>query len=98
MARESLGRALNKPHVVEHIRQRALRTIQMGAARASEVKVELLDCGDNIARPRLDLRAGGRRHRPKNEAALSLNIEIKAGYVIDLTDEPKPDLRVIPHE
>jgi hypothetical protein len=31
-ARESLSRALGKPHVVEHMRQRALRTIQMAAA------------------------------------------------------------------
>jgi hypothetical protein len=46
MARESLGRALAKPHVIEHMRQRALRTIQMGAARAAEVKSDLLDSDD----------------------------------------------------
>src|SRR3981189_2413510 len=36
LARESLGRALAKPHVIEHMRQRAVRTIQMAAARAAE--------------------------------------------------------------
>jgi hypothetical protein len=96
MARESLGRALAKPHFVEHMHQRAVRTIQMAAARASEVKVELMDCGDSIARDRASsFVLGTAGIGPAAGPSLNLNIEIKAGYVIDLTDEPQPAPRAI---
>jgi hypothetical protein len=70
------------------MRQRALRTIQMGAARAAEVKTELLDCGDSIARDRAStFILGTAGIGPATAPQLSVNIEIKAGYVIDLTDD-----------
>jgi hypothetical protein len=88
LARESLGRALAKPHVIEHMRQRAVRTIQMAAARAAEVKAELLDCGDNMARDRASTFVLGTAGiGPATAPSLSVNIEIRAGYVIDLTDD-----------
>jgi hypothetical protein len=97
LARESLGRALAKPHVIEHMRQRAVRTIQMAAARAAEVKAELLDCGDSMARDRASTFVLGTAGiGPATAPSLSVNIDIKAGYVIDLTDEPAtPPMRVI---
>jgi len=49
LARESLGRAFAKPHVIEHMRQRALRTLSPAVPRAAEVKAELLDSGDRMA-------------------------------------------------
>jgi hypothetical protein len=33
LARESLGRAFAKPHVIEHMRQRALRTLSLAVPR-----------------------------------------------------------------
>jgi hypothetical protein len=89
LARESLGRALAKPHVVEYMRQRALRTIQMAAARAAEVKAELLDCSDSMADRASTFVLGTAGIGPATAPALSVNIEIKAGYVIDLTDETR---------
>jgi hypothetical protein len=50
--RETLCRNLAKPHVIEHLRQRAVRTIAMAAGRAAEVKTELLDCPDSMVRDR----------------------------------------------
>jgi hypothetical protein len=32
---------------------------------------------------------------PATAPNLSINLEIKAGYVIDLTDEPRPAMRVV---
>jgi hypothetical protein len=98
LARESLGRALAKPHVVEHMRQRAIRTIQMAAGRAAEVKAELLDCGDSMARDRASTFVLGTAGiGPATAPALSVNIEIKAGYVIDLTDDARAP-RTINHK
>jgi hypothetical protein len=98
MARESLSRALGRPHVVEYMRQRAVRTIQMAAGRAAEVKAELLDCGDSMARDRASTFVLGTAGiGPATAPSLSINLEIKAGYVIDLTDThaPPAPMRVI---
>jgi hypothetical protein len=102
LARESLGRALAKPHVIEHMRQRAVRTIQMAAARAAEVKAELLDCGDSMARDRASTFVLGTAGiGPATAPALSINLEIKAGYIIDISPDPsevvdlRPEPRII---
>jgi hypothetical protein len=97
LARESLSRTLAKSHVVEHMRQRAVRTIQMAAGRAAEVKAELLDCGDSVARDRASTFVLGTAGiGPATAPSLSINLEIRAGYVIDLTDEPQPPREVFP--
>ena len=36
--------------------------------------------------------------QPVNSPSLNVNIEVKAGYVIDLSDDPKPPMRTISHE
>jgi hypothetical protein len=86
LARESLGRALAKPHVIEHMRQRAIRTIAQAAGRAAEVKAELLDCGDSMARDRASTFVLGTAGiGPATAPSLSINLEMRAGYVIDLS-------------
>ena len=96
LARESLSRALAKPHVMEHMRQRAIRTIAQAAGRAAEVKAELLDCGDSMARDRASTFVLGTAGiGPATAPAPSVNIEMRAGYVIDLSGRDEPDLRVV---
>jgi hypothetical protein len=86
LARESLHRAFAKPHILEFMRQRAIRTIAQAAARAAEVKAELLDCGDSMARDRASTFVLGTAGiGPATAPALSVNIEMRAGYVIDLS-------------
>jgi hypothetical protein len=86
LARESLGRALAKPHVIEHMRQRAIRTIAQAAGRAAEVKAELLDCGDSMARDSASsFILGTAGIGPATAPSLSINLEMRAGYVIDLS-------------
>jgi len=46
LARESLSRALSKPHVAEFMRTKVLRSLAMAAARAGATKVDLLDSDD----------------------------------------------------
>ena len=90
--REALCRNLAKPHILELMRQRAMRTIAMAAGRAAEVKVELLDSGDSMVRDRSSTFVlGVASIAPASTPSLAVNIEIKAGYVIDLTDhDPRP--------
>ncbi len=52
LARESLSRALNTPHVAAHLHQRVVRTLAIAAAKAGATKVDLLDCDNAMARDR----------------------------------------------
>jgi hypothetical protein len=97
LARESLGRALAKPHVIEHMRNRAIRTIAQAAGRAAEVKAELLDSPDSMARDRSStFILGTAGIGPATAPNLSINVEMKAGWVIDLTDDPP--MRVVSND
>jgi hypothetical protein len=98
LARESLGRALDKPHVAEFLRQKVIRHLATQAARAGAVKGELLDSDNEIVRDRASTFVLGLANiAPATAPAVNFNIEMKAGYTIDLS-EPPPELRVIPHE
>jgi hypothetical protein len=91
LARESLSRALSTPHVAEHLRMKVLRTLAMAAARAGAVKIDLMDSDNAIARDRASSFVLGLAGiAPATSPSLSLNIEVKAGYVIDLSDDPPP--------
>ena len=96
-ARESLSRALSTPHVAEHLRQKVLRHLAIHAARAGATKVELLDSSNEMARDRASTFVLGLAGiQPATTPSVNLNIEVKAGYVIDLSDDPPPALRIIP--
>jgi hypothetical protein len=97
LARESLSRALNVPHIAEHLRQKVLRHLAIHAARAGATKVELLDSSNEMARDRASTFVLGLAGiQPAASPSLNVNIEVKAGYVIDLSDDPAPMLRTIP--
>jgi hypothetical protein len=98
LARESLSRALSLPHVAEHLRQKVIRHLAIHAARAGATKVDLLDSNNEMARDRASTFVLGLAGiQPATTPSVSLNIEVKAGYVIDLTDDPAP-MRLVPHE
>jgi hypothetical protein len=52
LARESLSRALSKPYIAEHLRQKVLRSLAIAATRAGATKVELLDSANEMVRDR----------------------------------------------
>jgi hypothetical protein len=99
LARESLSRALSTPHVAAHLRQKVIRHLAIAGARAGAVKVDLLDSDNAIARDRASTFVLGLAGiQPAAEPTVNLNIEVKAGYVIDLSDDPAPAMRTISHE
>jgi hypothetical protein len=96
LARESLGRALDKPHVAKFLRDKVVRHLATQAARAGAVKGELLDSDNEMVRDRASTFVLGLADiAPASAPALSVNLEIRAGYVIDLSDDPRPPLRVV---
>jgi hypothetical protein len=83
-------RELKKPQVRVFIAQRARETIARGTMRASARLVELLDASSehvSLDASKHMLAIAG--IKPTADAQVSVNIDIKAGYVIDLTDVPK---------
>jgi hypothetical protein len=89
LSREHFTRELSKPHVAEYMRQKVLKQLAIAAARAGAVKGELLDSDNEIVRDRASTFVLGLADiAPASAPALSVNLEIKAGYVIDLSDEP----------
>jgi hypothetical protein len=97
LAPESLSRALNKPHVAEHLRQKVMRHLAIAAARAGATKTELLDSDSEIVRDRASSFVLGLSGiPPATTPSVNVNIEVKAGYVIDLSDDPRPLQTVSP--
>jgi hypothetical protein len=91
LARESLSRALSTPHVAQHLREKVLRHLAIAAARAGYVKGELLDSDNEMVRDRASTFILGLADiAPASAPALSVNLEIRAGYVIDLSDDREP--------
>jgi hypothetical protein len=103
MARESLSRALSTPHVAEHLRQKVLRHLAIAAARAGYVKGDLLDSDNEIVRDRASsfvLALAG--IRPESAPSININLEMKAGYCIDISPDPSEmvdpqPVQAIPH-
>jgi hypothetical protein len=90
LARESLGKALDRPHVVAYLQQRTRKRLEILAARAGVVKGELLESDNDMARDRASSFVLGLAGiQPATTPGLVLNLEIKAGYVIDLSDQPR---------
>jgi len=97
MARESLSRALSTPHVAEHLRQKVVRHLAIAAARAGSTKVELLDSANEMVRDRASTFVLGLADiQPATNPALNVNLDIRAGYVIDLRgDDPTDTMRIV---
>lgn len=98
IAREYLSRQLSKPHIAEYLNQKTRRHLAMATTRAGAVKVELLESGNAMVKDRASTFILGLAGiQPANQPSVNLNIEVKAGYIIDLSDDPAPAPKVIDH-
>jgi hypothetical protein len=87
LSREHLSRELSKPHIGEYLRQKALRALAISAGRAAAVKIELLDsASEHVRNDASTFVLGLASIKPATAPQLSVNIELRAGYVIVLSD------------
>jgi hypothetical protein len=90
ISREYLSRRLSEPHVTEFLRQKAARTVAIAAGRASGRLVELIDSeSEHVSFDATKHTLAIAAIKPAAEPNISLNIEMRAGYVIDLSDKPR---------
>ena len=85
-----LCRVLKEPQIQVFIARNARQNIQLGVLRASNRVLELIDAesehvGLDASKHVLAIEG----IKPRADAQVSVNIDIKAGYVIDLTDEAR---------
>ena len=99
LSREHLSRELSKPHVATFLQQKVSRALAMASARAGATKVELLDSpSEHVRNQASSFVLGVAGIRPATSPSVSLNIEVKAGYIIDLSEPGETiDAKVIPH-
>jgi hypothetical protein len=84
-----LSEALRKPHVRVFMERRVRETIANGTLRASARLVELLDASSehvSLDASKHMLALNG--HQPPSGPSTLVNINVQAGYVIDLSDDP----------
>lgn len=95
IARETLSRNLSRPDIAENMRQSVIRSLAMAAGRASAVKVELMESENAIVRDRATSFVLGMIGvaPQQNAASVNINLQVRAGYVLDLRDDPpeEPD-------
>lgn len=86
-----LCEAMKYPHVRVFIERRARETIAAGVMRASARLNQLVDASsEHVSLDATKHVLGIAGIKPTQDAQVSVNIELKAGYVIDLSDDPKP--------
>lgn len=85
MARESLSRALAKPHVQEHVRQRTDRLLKgTTLIRAAGRLDRLIDAqSENVAFRATELALGLNGYRPPQQGT-TVQANVNVGWVIDL--------------
>jgi hypothetical protein len=91
---------LKKPHVRVFIERRTRETLADGSLRASARLVELLDASSehvSLDASKHMLALNG--HQPPSGPSTLVNINVQAGYVIDLSDgPPKKTIDVTPNK
>jgi pantoate kinase len=87
MSEFHLSRELKKPQIRVFMERAARQAIAMGVLRASSRVMELVDAGsEHVSLDASKHVLGIAGIKPSQDAQVSVNIDIKAGYVIDLSE------------
>lgn len=93
MHQSYVSRALREPHIQVFIARRARETIANGTMRASARLLELLEASsEHVSLDATKHVLGIAGIKPSPDTQVSVNIELKAGYVIDLRDDAPPPM------
>lgn len=91
LSRERLSRAFSEPHNAEALRTRAAREVALSSGRAAARLNQLIEStSQRVALEATKFSLGVAGIRPAANSQVNVNIELKAGYVIDLSEEGRP--------
>jgi hypothetical protein len=89
-----VSRELRKVHVRVFIDRKVRETLANGTMRASAKLLELLDSdSDHVALDAVKHELALHGIKPANDSQVSINIDARAGFIIDLSDEPVRPMR-----
>jgi hypothetical protein len=81
---------LKKPHVQGFIARKTRETLANGTLRASARLLELIDAdSEHVAFDASKHVLGIAGIKPADHAQVSVNVDVKAGFIIDLSEPPK---------
>jgi hypothetical protein len=94
LSRERLSRAFSEPHNAEALLTRAAREVALSSGRAAARLNQLIDSSSQkIALDATKFSLGVAGIKPATDPQVNVNIELKAGYVIDISErEPAAKL------
>jgi hypothetical protein len=93
-----LSRCINRDHVRVFYERRARQTIAGALPRASRRLVELVDAGsEHVSLDATKHLLGISGIKPAEDARVNINVELKAGYVIDLSERNPCNEQIIEH-
>jgi hypothetical protein len=96
ISREYFERSLSLPHVAEYLRVRAASKVASSAGRAAARLDELIDSrSERVAFEATRFSLGVAGIKPAEDARLSVSVELKAGYVIDLSEPGSPAAKIV---
>jgi hypothetical protein len=96
LTRERLSRAFSEPHNAEALRTRAAREVALSSGRAAARLNQLIDStSQRVALEATKFSLGVAGIKPAEDARVSVSIELKAGYVIDLSERDEPAARIV---
>ena len=93
LSRERLSRAFSEPHNAEALRTRAAREVALSSGRAAARLNQLIDSTSQrvaLEATKFSLATAGIRAVADN-VSVNIGLEIKAGYVIDLSEPSRPE-------
>jgi hypothetical protein len=96
LTRERLSRAFSEPHNAEALRTRAAREVALSSGRAAARLHQLIDStSQRVALEATKFSLGVAGIKPADDARVSVSIEVKAGYVTDLSERDEPKAKII---
>jgi ParB-like chromosome segregation protein Spo0J len=99
LTRERLSRAFSEPHNAEALRTRAAREVALSSGRAAARLNQLIDStSQRVALEATKFSLGVAGIKPPADAQVNVNLEIRAGYVLDLREYDKPAAKIVAGE
>ena len=96
VSREYLSRAFSLQHNAEALRTRALREVALSSGRAAARLNQLIDStSQRVALEATKFSLGVAGIKPAADANVSVSIELKAGYVIDLSERDELPVKIV---
>ena len=96
VSREYLSRAFGLAHNEEALRTRALREVALSSGRAAARLNQLIDStSQRVALEATKFSLGVAGIKPPADAQVNVNLEIRAGYVLDLREYDEPAAKIV---